>query len=517
MPTIYIDEKKIQAPPEATIFQAAQTAGIEIPTMCYLPGFDHSTSCMVCVVEVQGESSLIASCAAPIKDGMKIKTNTKKVLDARRTAVELLASDHLGDCTAPCQLACPAGLDIPEMIRQIESGNLPQAAETVKRDIPIPAVLGRICPAPCEKACRRKRYDQPVAICLLKRYVADVDLASESPYKPKFGRPSQNVAVIGAGPAGISAAYYLRTLDIQCTVYDSNNNLGGQLRTDVSRTKLPLDVLDKEMEIIKAAGFSLSLNTTIGKDIKFEKILENYDAVFIATGDLQKNPVPWLPIEKNTDRLKADLKTFQTKNPKIFAGGDIIRKRKLTVRSVGDGKQAALAIKKYLDNQPLDFNRKTFATKMGILPPEKLADLAQTASSEKTVVPTSQKQGYSSQEALKEAQRCLHCDCRKKHSCKLRKLGTEFNASPSAYKGKTRPFEIHHNHPEIIYEPAKCIDCGICIKIAQKNSEKLGLAFIGRGFNVKVAVPFDEKLKDGLTACALQCVENCPTGALAKK
>jgi ferredoxin len=261
----------------------------------------------------------------------------------------------------------------------------------------------------------------------------------------------------------------------------------------------------------------LSLNTTIGKDIKFEKILEDFDAVFLATGDMQDNPIPWLSLEKKNDRLKADTKTFQTKIAKVFAGGDVIRKRRLAVRSAGDGKEAALAIQKYLTSQPIKIAEKNFATKMGILPPEKLADFVATVSNTKKAAPVNVDKGYTKADAVKESERCLHCDCRKKDVCKLRKLGTQFNASPNAYKGKTRPFEIHNNHPDIIYEPAKCIDCGICIKIAENNSESLGLSFIGRGFDVKVAVPFNEELKKGLAKCALECVEKCPTAALAKK
>jgi predicted molibdopterin-dependent oxidoreductase YjgC len=114
-----------------------------------------------------------------------------------------------------------------------------------------------------------------------------------------------------------------------------------------------------------------------------------------------------------------------------------------------------------------------------------------------------------------EAARCLHCDCRKVDICKLRQYSQEYNARPAQYKSKRRLFAQQTQHPEIIYEPGKCIDCGLCIQVAKQAGEELGLTFVGRGFDVRVAVPFERSIADGLKQSAAKCVAACPTGALA--
>ena len=123
--------------------------------------------------------------------------------------------------------------------------------------------------------------------------------------------------------------------------------------------------------------------------------------------------------------------------------------------------------------------------------------------------------GFSDEEARREAARCLHCDCRKAEACRLRDACEEYGAVQSRYAGDRKPFEQQRDHPDVLYEPGKCIDCGICVRITSEAQEELGLTFVGRGFDVRVAVPFDRSLADGLKAVAHECVRACPTGALA--
>ena len=120
------------------------------------------------MVRINGNGQLVPSCATLAAEGMQVESETKAVRQVRRTALELLLSDHLGDCMAPCQFGCPAQMDIPTMLRQIVAGQWREAIATVKRDIALPAILGRICPAPCEKVCRRGDLDGAVSICLLE-------------------------------------------------------------------------------------------------------------------------------------------------------------------------------------------------------------------------------------------------------------------------------------------------------------------------------------------------------------
>lgn len=224
MPRITIDDREVEVADGATILDAAQKLGIEIPTLCFLHGCKPSTSCMVCVVKVHGSANLVPACGAVVRDGMEVESGSDEVCEARRAALELLLSDHLGDCMGPCQVACPVHMEIPLMIRRIEAGRFRDAIATIKRDIALPAVLGRICPKPCENVCRRGMFDEAVSICLLKRFVADVDLGSEEPYLP-FCKPpiGKNVAIVGAGPTGLAAAYHLRQQGFGCVIFDDHN------------------------------------------------------------------------------------------------------------------------------------------------------------------------------------------------------------------------------------------------------------------------------------------------------
>ena len=266
MVKLKIDNQQVEVEQGSTILDAATVAGVRIPTMCFLKGYAPSTSCMVCVVEVKGKASLVPACGAVAFDGMEVVTDSEQVIVARRRAIELLLSDHVGDCVGPCQVGCPAKMDIPLMIGQIATGEFGEAIQTIKKDIALPAILGRICPAPCEKVCRRAGYDQAVSICLLKRYVADIELASQSPYVPHCKVSSgKKVAIIGAGPAGLSAAYYLRQAGIDCSIYDDHEHPGGALRyADIDRSVLPIDVVDQEITLLLDIG-------TIGRDVILER------------------------------------------------------------------------------------------------------------------------------------------------------------------------------------------------------------------------------------------------------
>ena len=481
---IKIDNKTVSVDQGATILDAARKAGVSIPSMCFLAGCSPSTSCMVCVVKVKGASGMIPSCAASAEDGMEVESETVEVFEARKMALELLLSDHVGDCMGPCHVTCPAKMNIPLMIRQIAEGKLDDAIRTVKKDIALPAVLGRICPAPCENVCRRRKYDDAVSICLLKRFVADVDLASDSPFLPECKLPlNKSCAIIGAGPAGLSAAYYLAQEGVSCTIFDENEKAGGGLCETQCK-----EVLDKEIAIIEKLGVEFKMQTRVGS---FEEMFKKYDAVFVATGE-----------------------AFETLAEGVFVAGDAASKRKMAVAAVAAGKNAAVSIAEYLRGEEVVGIEKPFNSRMGKLLEGEIEMFVETAGKDGRKVPVSMEDGFTNEDAVKESNRCLHCDCRKPDSCKLRDYASEYNAKGNAYKAGRRVFSQQIDHPEIIYEAGKCIDCGLCIQTAEKHKEKLGLTFIGRGFDVKVAVPFDNSLKDGLAAAGKECVKVCPTGAL---
>jgi len=518
MPKLTIDNREVQVADGATILEAAEKLGIEIPTLCFREDCEPSTSCMVCVVKVEGLGSLVPSCATVARDGMKVDSSSDQVRQARKAALELLLSDHLGDCMGPCQITCPARMNIPLMIRQIAAGDLADAIATVKKDIALPAVLGRICPKPCEKTCRRAASDQPVSICLLKRYVADVDLQSENQYQPQCDpNQAKRVAIVGAGPAGLAAAYYLQQRGFDCTLFDDHDQPGGMLRYAVPPEDLPRDVLDKEIALITSLGVEFRGQTRIGEKLSIKDLQKDFDAVFVAVGPLEPGDAEAMGFKPGQKGIAIEPRTYETNLPGVFAGGDAVRSRKLAVRAVADGKEAAASIAQYLSGQPVTGPPRPFNTRIGKLKEGEIEIFLADVSDKPRIAPIVEDAGFSDRQARDEAARCLHCDCRKPIACKLRQHSSEYHARPTRYQGDRRLFTRQTQHPDLIYEPGKCIDCGLCIQIASREGEKLGLAFVGRGFDVRVAVPFDRSIAQGLEKTAAKCAKACPTGALAPK
>jgi len=516
MPKITIDGRQVEVAPGATILDAARKLGIDVPTLCFLEGYKPSTSCLACMVKILDPDRLVPSCATEAVDGMQIESETAEVHQVRRTALELLLSDHVGDCLAPCQFTCPAHMDIPSMLRQIAADDLQAAIVTVKRDIALPAVLGRICPAPCEKGCRRKAADGAVAICELKRYVADADLASGGPYLPECRTATgKRVAIIGAGPTGLSAAYYLAQQGHAPIIFDENDDPGGRLRSKTSEDKLPRDVLAREIDTILQLGVELRASTPVGQERSLADWQSDghFDAVLVACGAAKKEVFTRWALEATKRGVAVNKETFETNLEGIFAAGSAIRGKCLVVRSVADGKEAAVAIDQYLTGQPVRGPRKLFWSRMGRLADDELAQFLAHASQAPRRDPPGTA-GFGSRDAVEQAGRCLHCDCRASATCKLKRYAALYGADPKRYHQQRGSFEQCTQHSLVIYEPGKCIKCGLCIEIAARAKEPLGLTFIGRGFDVRVGVPFNRSLERALTKVAAECVAVCPTGAL---
>lgn len=280
-----IDGKEISCEKGKTILAAALENNIEIPNLCYAKELLPYGACGVCSVEIKGKEKLVRSCAVEVEDNMEILTNSKLALKARKATLELLLSDHEGDCKAPCSLNCPANTDIMGYLKQIALGNDKEAVRIIKEKIPIPASIGRICPHPCENSCRRTLVEQSLSIAYLKAFVADRDLVSQDPFMPEIAKEKgKSVGIIGGGPGGLGAAYKLKTMGYSVTVYDAMPEMGGMLRYGIPKYRLPKTVLKSEVSLIKKLGVTFKNGISIGKDVEFDEIKNKHDAVLIAIG-----------------------------------------------------------------------------------------------------------------------------------------------------------------------------------------------------------------------------------------
>lgn len=532
MPRVVIDNREVDVPAGSTLLEAARRVGIDIPTLCWREGFAPNTSCMVCVVKVtqrdegtkarrhersaRGAGRLVPACATIAEEGMRVESETEEVREARRAALELLLSDHVGECRAPCQYACPFDTDVPRMLRQVAAGRLDQAIITLRKDVPLPAVLACVAVDVCEKACRRGAADEALSIVRLNRYVVEKDLTSETPYTPAC-KPSsgKRVAIVGAGPAGLSAAYFLLRAGHACTFFEQRDRPGGTL-LDVPAEQLPGGLLEAEIALLEKLGARFELNTTVGRQPGLADLRRDYDALLIAVGQLQPGQADELGVPAPDGHLQVDRTTQKTLSSGVFAAGDVVRPRGQPVHAAAAGKVAAICIDQYLRGGPVVGRRKLGA--LGIARPaaEELAGLAAEAGSASRAIPSgAAAAGLTDEQAQAEAQRCLHCDCRKVESCKLRKYAEAYGADGRRYRGEHRQVVRPSGHPDIIYEPGKCILCGLCLQVTHQLGEPLGLTYVGRGFDAVVGVPFEESLAAALTIAGRRCVEVCPTGALA--
>jgi NADPH-dependent glutamate synthase beta subunit-like oxidoreductase/ferredoxin len=740
MITLTIDGRRVTVPPETSVLDAARWLGIRIPTMCHVPAIEPAASCFLCAVQIEGRRTLSPSCAMPVAEGMVVATDSADVRTVRKMALELLLSDHAGECVAPCAAKCPAGLDIPGFVKGVATGDTREAMQVIGRSLALPGSLGRICPRLCEQACRRCDLDQGLAIGALHRYAADQDRAGAAPLLPaRAPATGKAIAIVGAGPAGLAAAWYLLQQGHVCTLFDAHPLPGGMLRYGIPAFRLPKDALDAEIAGLRTLGAHFRMGARWGEDFTLAELRGTYDAVFVATGaqhaqglrchgeehalsgigfleqvaqgnppplgddvvvlgggntavdcarsairlgarnvrilyrrsrqempclmeevdaaeaegvhvDLLVAPVrldvvgqtPWsarvppdpqrptgasaadqgvrpthesMPLsvggvggsacelpasdDRGSDRdasigaatvrerylltcqrmtlgapdasgrrapvplegsefalrcstaiaaigqsveralavreglrvtawgIAADVGTLATNLPGVFAGGDAVLGADLAVRAVAAGRIAATSIHQYLTGQAVTGEPAIAGIAMQPVDDAERAAIFRAIESAARVrapeIPMERRlasfdeveQALPHPDAVREARRCLSCGCRKADCCLVRSLATEYDVDVYRFAGQRRRFSQDLSHPEIIYEPGKCISCDACVRIAAAAGEELGLAMIGRGFDVAVAVPFGRPLSEGLRHAAQRCAAACPTGALA--
>ena len=263
------------------MLDVARREGIDIPALCHQEGMAAWGACRLCMVEVEGLDKLQAACTTWVKDGQVVKTNTKRVRARRESYLKMYLSDHNAYCEAPCSHACPTHIDIPAYMAALASGDAGGAASIVREELPFPGILGRVCPRYCEPVCRRGDVDEPIAICALHRAAADHSGTLLVPGVPTGRR----VAVIGAGPAGLAAAWFLTQGGHEVTMYDANEEPGGTLRYSIPEFRLPGKVVEKELEPLWDAGVRFIGESELGYEVDPDGLFDaGFDAVIISVG-----------------------------------------------------------------------------------------------------------------------------------------------------------------------------------------------------------------------------------------
>ncbi len=277
-----LDGRTVTAEPGQTILEVAAANGIKIPTLCRENRISKTTSCFVCVVRDVKSGRFLPSCAAMPSPGQEVEASSPAVLDMRKTALSLLLSEHSGDCEAPCTMACPAHANVEEYVRAGRKGDHLHGLKIIKKRIPLPMSIGRVCPRFCEKDCRRNVYGESVAINDFKRLAADLHYDEYMEELPKLS--GKKVAIVGAGPAGLAAAYYLRLEGIESTVFEAQSQGGGMLRYGIPEYRLPKATLDRELAHFPKMGINFEFGKRLGDNLSLEVLKSKFDATVVAVG-----------------------------------------------------------------------------------------------------------------------------------------------------------------------------------------------------------------------------------------
>ncbi len=332
--------------------------------------------------------------------------------------------------TPPCTATCPLHCNAQGYVALISQGKLKEALALLREKLPFPGILSYACSHPCEKECKRSEEDRPVSICNLKRFLVDHVEEPEVQFVPPEEK-GKKVAIIGAGPSGLTAAFDLRKMGYNVTLFESRNEMGGLLTHGFPSYRLPGHVIEKDLSVIHKMGIDVRLNTEVGKDISPEALLQSFDAVYVATGFFGaasicrafkglKAPPPPRPSPsrgegeggglRKTRRqtIRVNPVSLETTLKGVFAGGDTVSGPGTIIESMAHGRRAAISIDRYLSGKDLSRGRESegrqISSVQSLLPDSKKRarevppDMVKPAGS-----------GLTLEGAMEEAKRCLNC------------------------------------------------------------------------------------------------------------
>jgi formate dehydrogenase major subunit len=285
MINIHINGSRIQTILGKTILAVARENNIDIPTFCHHIELGIVASCRICAVKVVGKPTLMMACSTRLEDGMEIWTETAEVLTARRNVLRMLMSEHYADCLAPCRSSCPANIDVQSYIASVANGNYHEAIAIIKEKLPMPLSIGHICLAFCESECRNTLIGDTIPIREIKKLVAELDMSDHWQWEPeKHASNGKMVAIVGAGPSGLTCGYYLSYLGYLVDIFESMPESGGWLRYGIPTFRLPKETLSEEIDLMCAGGMNIHHNHRLGVDIQLDDLSVKYDAVYLAIG-----------------------------------------------------------------------------------------------------------------------------------------------------------------------------------------------------------------------------------------
>lgn len=236
--------------------------------------------------------TLCQSATVPVFDAVQhYRSDFVARLSDRRSVAE---GRYIHKITAPCMDKCPAHIDIPKYIEEIKNYQYAESLATIRESMPMPAVCGRVCPHPCETACRRKNVDDAINIMVLKRTASDYEwMHNVTPPNQTKPKKNKTVAIVGAGPAGVACAYYLALEGYQCTIYEAlpEGFGGGMIAVGIPAYRMPRHILQRDIDIVQALGVNIIYNCRVGKDISLPELKQKFDAVFLAPGAHRSKPM----------------------------------------------------------------------------------------------------------------------------------------------------------------------------------------------------------------------------------